>query len=77
MYHKFRGITFLYVFLKLKCQSSQYDIYNYCAKYQLNFLVTYSINLFCFHLYDIDFNALSNDVSQVLGNNFSVCVVST
>ena len=46
-------------------------------RYQLNFLVTYSINFFSFHIYDIDFHALSNDVSQVLGNNFSVCVFST
>ena len=43
-------------------------------RYQLNFLVTYSINFFYFHIYDIDFHALSNDVSQVLGNNFSLCV---
>ena len=39
-------------------------------RYQLNFLVTYSINFFYFHIYDIDFHALFNDVSQVLGNNF-------
>ena len=45
--------------------------------YQLNFLVTYFINFFHFHIYDIDFHALSNNVSQVLGNNFSVCVLST
>ena len=42
-------------------------------RYQLNFLVTYSIKFFYFHTYDIDFHALSNDISQVLGNNFSVC----
>ena len=46
-------------------------------RYQLNFLVTYSINFFYFHIYDIDFHALSNDVSQVLGNNFSVCLFAT
>ena len=46
-------------------------------RYQLHFLVTYSINFFYFHIYDIDFNALSNDVSQVLKTNFSVCVFST
>ena len=54
--------------------------------YLLNFLLTYSINFFCFHVYDIDFHALSNDISQVLlsndisqvlGNNFSVCVFAT
>ena len=39
-------------------------------RYQLNFLVTYSINFFYFHIYDIDFHALSNHISQVLGNNF-------
>ena len=43
----------------------------------LNFLVTYSIIFFYFHIYDIDFHALSNDISQVLGNNFSVCVFAT
>ena len=46
-------------------------------RYQLNFLVTYSINLFYFHIYDIDFHALSNHISQVLRNNFSVCVFET
>ena len=46
-------------------------------RYQLNFLVTYSINFFYFHIYDIDFHALSNDVSQVLENNFSVCLFAT
>ena len=45
--------------------------------YQLNFLVTYSINFFYFHIYDTDFHFLSNDISQVLGNNFSVCVFET
>ena len=39
-------------------------------RYQPNFLVTYSINFFYFRIYDIDFHALSNHVSQVLGNNF-------
>ena len=39
--------------------------------------VTYSTNFFCFHIYDMDFHALSNDVSQVLGNNFSQCVFAT
>ena len=33
---------------------------NAYERYLLNFLVTYSINFFCFHIYDIDFNALSN-----------------
>ena len=51
--------------------------HNAHERYQLNFLVTYSINFFYFHIYDIDFNALSDDVSQVLWNNFSVCVFST
>ena len=46
-------------------------------RYQLNFLVTYSINFFYFHIYDINFNALSNHIYQVLGNNFSVCVFAT
>ena len=46
-------------------------------RYQLNFLATYCINLFCFHIYGIDFHALSNNISQVLGNNFSVCVFAT
>ena len=46
-------------------------------RHQLNFLVTYSINLFYFHIYDIDFHALSNHISQVLRNNFSVCVFET
>ena len=46
-------------------------------RYQLNFLVTYSIIFFYFHIYDIDFYALSNDITQVLGNNFSVCVFLT
>ena len=41
-------------------------------RYQLNFLVTYSIIFFYFRIYDIDFHALSKHVSQVLGNNFSV-----
>ena len=71
------GKNFFVCFLKLKCQSSYYDIYNYCGKYQLNFLVAYSIIFFCFHIYDIDFHALSNDVPQVLRNNFSVCVFAT
>ena len=46
-------------------------------RYLLNFLVTYSINFFCFYIYYADFNALSNDISQVLGNNFSLCVFAT
>ena len=46
-------------------------------RYQLNFLVTYSISFFYFHIYDIDFHALSNDVSEFLGNNISVCVFET
>ena len=46
-------------------------------RFQLNFLVTYSINLFYFHIYDINFHALSNHISQVLGNNFSACVFET
>ena len=50
---------------------------NAYERYLLNFLVTYSINFFCFHIYDIDFHALSNDISQVLGNNFSVYVFAT
>ena len=50
---------------------------NAYERYLLNFLVTYSIIFFCFHIYDIDFYALSNDISQVLGNNFSVCVFKT
>ena len=50
---------------------------NAYERYLLNFLVTYSINFFCFHIYDIDFHALSNDISQVLGNNYSVCVFAT
>ena len=43
---------------------------------QLNFLVTYSMIFFIF-AYMIDFNALSNHLSQVLGNNFSVYVFAT
>ena len=46
-------------------------------RYQLNFLVTYSISFFYFHIYDIDFHPLSNDVSEFLGSNFSVCVFET
>ena len=45
-------------------------------RYQLNFLVTYSINFF-FHVYDTDFHVFFNDISQVLWNNFSVCVFET
>ena len=47
---------------------------NAYMRYQLNFLVTYSINFFYFHIYDVDFYAFSNDIWQGLGNNFSVCV---
>ena len=47
---------------------------NAYERYQINFLVTYSMNFFYFHIYDIDFYALSNQISQVLGNNFSLCV---
>ena len=50
---------------------------NAYERYLLNFPVTYSINFFCFHIYDIDFHALSNHISQVLGNNFSVCIFAT
>ena len=50
---------------------------NAYERYQLNFVVTYSINFFHFHIYDIDFYALSNQISQVLGNNFSLCVFET
>ena len=46
-------------------------------RYQLNFLVTYSIIFFYSHIYDIDFHALSSHIYQVLGNNFSVCVFVT
>ena len=47
---------------------------NAYERYQLNFLVTYSINVLYFRIFYLDFHALSNDMSQVLGNNFSVCV---
>ena len=50
---------------------------NAYERYQLNFLVTFSINFFYFHIYDVHFHARSNDISQVLGNNFSVCVFLT
>ena len=50
---------------------------NAYERYQLNFLVTYSIKFFYVRIYDTDFYALSNDVSQVLGNNFSVGVFAT
>ena len=50
---------------------------NEYERYLLNFLVTYSINFFCFHIYDIEFHPLSNDISQVLGNNFSARVFAT
>ena len=50
---------------------------NAYERYQLIFLVTYSIKFFNFHIYDIDFHAFSNDISQVLGNNFSVSVFAT
>ena len=43
---------------------------NAYMRYQLNFLVTYSIYFFYFHIYDVDFYALSNDIWQGLGNNF-------
>ena len=46
-------------------------------RYQLNFLVIYSIIFFYFHIYDIDFHAVSNHIYQILGNNFSVCVFAT
>ena len=46
-------------------------------RYPLNFLVTYSIKFFYFRICEIDFNALSDDIPQVLGNNFSVCVSGT
>ena len=46
-------------------------------RYQLNFVVTYSINFFYSQIYDINFHALSSHIYQVLGNNFSVCVFST
>ena len=48
---------------------------NAYERYQLNFLVTYSINFFYFYIYDVHFNAFSNDISHVLGNNFSVWVL--
>ena len=50
---------------------------NAYERYLLNFPVTYSINFFCFHICDIDFHGLSNQISQVLGNNFSLCVFAT
>ena len=50
---------------------------NACERYQLNFLVTYSINFFYFRIYDTGFHVLSNDISQVLGNNFYVWVFET
>ena len=50
---------------------------NAYERYQLNFLVTYSINFFYFRIYDLDFYGLSNDISQALGNNFSVCVFAS
>ena len=59
IYHKFWGITFVYVFLQLKCQSSLYDIYNEGAKYMR------------------DFHARSNNTSEVLGNNFCICVFAS
>ena len=44
---------------------------------QLNFLITYSIEFFYFHIYDTDFHARPNDISQVPANNFSLCVLAT
>ena len=38
--------------------------------YQLNFLVTYPIEFFYFHIYNTDFYAHSNDILQVLDNKF-------
>ena len=46
-------------------------------RYQLNFLVTYSINFFYFHINDTDFYAHSSNISQVLGNNFCLCVFAS
>ena len=77
IYHKFWGITFLYAFFQLKYQSSSIIEPNAYERYLLNFLVTYSINFFRFHIYNIDFHGLSNDISQVLGNNFSIYVFAT
>ena len=50
---------------------------NAYERYLLNFLFTYSINFFYFHIYDIGFHALSNDISEVPGNNFSLYVFIT
>ena len=50
---------------------------NAYERYLLNFLVTYSTIFFCFYIYYTDFDALSNDVSQILGNNFSLCAFAT
>ena len=50
---------------------------NAYERYQLNFLVSYSIKFFYFRIYDFDFHALSNNVPQVLGNNFSVWVFAS
>ena len=50
---------------------------NAYERFQVNFLVTYSTNFFYFPIYHLDFNALSNDMSQVLGHNISACVFAT
>ena len=50
---------------------------NAYERYLLNFIVTYSINFFYIHIYDIGFHAFSNDISEVLGNNFSLYVFIT
>ena len=81
IYHKFWGIAFCMCFCNLNV-SHRNMIFtiiepNAYERYLLNFLVTYSIIFFCFHTYDINFHALSNDISQVLGNSFSVCVFAT
>ena len=45
--------------------------------YQLNFLVTSSIEFFYFHINDTDFYAHSSHILKFLGNNFCLCVFAS
>ena len=66
IYDKVWGITFSMCFCNLNF-SRRNMIFtiiesNAYKRYQLNFLVTYSIIFFYFHIYDVDFYALCNDI---------------
>ena len=73
MYYMFWGLGYFCMFWPLENYTVQCDIFkthkswNVSHQQQVGFLITYSIEIFYFHIYHEDFYGLSNNVLHVLG----------